>query len=119
MGFNDRRIALTDIGVIGGAGYVGLVTGVGLAALGHQVIAQDIDQRRLEMLRAGTSAVYEDGLEDILRQLIDIDQISFTDDLSETVRNSEVLFIAVGTPSLADGAADLSQVISVAERLRD
>jgi UDPglucose 6-dehydrogenase len=110
---------LTDIGVIGGAGYVGLVTGVGLAALGHRVIAQDIDQRRLEMLRAGSSAVYEDGIEPMLRRLIGMDQISFTDDLSETVRDSEVLFIAVGTPSLADGAADLSAVISVAEQLRD
>ena len=110
---------VTDIGVIGGAGYVGLVTGVGLAALGHRVIAEDIDQRRLEMLRAGKSAVYEDGLEAILGELIEMDQISFTDDLSETLRGSEVLFIAVGTPSLADGAADLSAVISVAEQLRD
>ena len=110
---------MTDIGVIGGAGYVGLVTGVGLAALGHRVIAEDIDQRRLEMLRAGKSAVYEDGLEAILGELIEMDQISFTDDLSETLRGSEVLFIAVGTPSLADGAADLSAVISVAEQLRD
>ena len=110
---------MTDIGVIGGAGYVGLVTGVGLAALGHRVIAEDIDQRRLEMLRAGKSAVYEDGLEAILGELIEMGQISFTDDLSETLRGSEVLFIAVGTPSLADGAADLSAVISVAEQLRD
>ena len=112
-------LRVTDIGVIGGAGYVGLVTGVGLAALGHRVIAEDIDQRRLEMLRAGKSAVYEDGLEAILGELIEMDQISFTDDLSETLRGSEVLFIAVGTPSLADGAADLSAVISVAEQLRD
>ena len=112
-------LCVTDIGVIGGAGYVGLVTGVGLAALGHRVIAEDIDQRRLEMLRAGKSAVYEDGLEAILGELIEMGQISFTDDLSETLRGSEVLFIAVGTPSLADGAADLSAVISVAEQLRD
>ena len=71
------------------------------------------------MLRAGKSAVYEDGLEAILGELIEMDQISFTDDLSETLRGSEGLFIAVGTPSLADGAADLSAVISVAEQLRD
>ena len=110
---------MTDVGVIGGAGYVGLVTGVGLAALGHTVISQDVDLRRLDMLRDGKSAVYEDGLEPILRQLIDADQISFTDDQSSTIRGSDVLFIAVGTPSLADGAADMSAVISVAERLRD
>ena len=71
------------------------------------------------MLRGGTSAVYEDGLETILRLLIDRDQISFTDDPSKAVRNSEAVFIAVGTPSLAGGSVDLSQVISVAERLRD
>lgn len=110
---------MTDIGVIGGAGYVGLVTGVSLAALGHRVISQDVDQRRLDMLRAGKSAVYEDGLEPILQQLLDRDQISFTDDQSATIQGSTALFIAVGTPSLEDGAADLSAVISVAERLRD
>jgi len=110
---------LTDIGVIGGAGYVGLVTGVGLAALGHNVISMDLDQKRLAMLLDGKSAVYEDGLEPILAELNEMKQISFTDDQSETVRNSDVLFIAVGTPSLSDGAADLSAVIAVAEHLRD
>ena len=69
---------MTDIGVIGGAGYVGLVTGVGLAALGHKVISMDLDQSRIKMLQEGKSAVYEQGLEPILRQLIDHDQISFT-----------------------------------------
>ena len=110
---------MTDIGVIGGAGYVGLVTGVGLAALGHKVISMDVDQKRLDMLRSGKSAVYEDGLEPILVKLNEQGQITFTDNLNETVRNSDVLFIAVGTPSLSDGAADLSAVIAVAERLRD
>ena len=110
---------MTDIGVIGGAGYVGLVTGVGLAALGHNVISMDLDQKRLAMLLDGKSAVYEDGLEPILAELNEMKQISFTDDQSETVRNSDVLFIAVGTPSLSDGAADLSAVIAVAEHLRD
>jgi UDPglucose 6-dehydrogenase len=110
---------VTEIGVIGGAGYVGLVTAVGLSALGHKVIAQDIDQRRLDMLKSGTSAVYEEGLESTLQQLIKTDQISFTDDQTATIHNSDALFIAVGTPSLDDGAADLSRVIEVAEQLRD
>ena len=110
---------MTDIGVIGGAGYVGLVTGVGLAALGHKVISMDLDQSRIKMLREGKSAVYEEGLEPMLSELIHHDQISFTDNQSEAVRNADVLFIAVGTPSLADGAADLSAVIAVAERLRE
>ena len=110
---------MTDIGVIGGAGYVGLVTSVGLAALGHKVVSMDLDKTRLEMLRSGKSAVYEEGLEPILGRLNELGQISFTDDQSKTVRESDVLFIAVGTPSLSDGAADLSAVIAVAEQLRD
>ena len=110
---------MTKIGVIGGAGYVGLVTGVGFAALGHRVTSMDLDASRIDMLRKGSSAVYEDGLERILRQLIGLDQISFTDDQSQTLINSDALFIAVGTPSLADGAADLSAIIAVAEWLRD
>ena len=105
--------------MIGGAGYVGLVTGVGLAALGHKVISMDLNSRRLDMLRAGKSAVYEEGLESILQELNKLEQISFTEDQDEAVRNSDVLFIAVGTPSLSDGAADLSAVIKVAEKLRD
>ena len=110
---------MTDIGVIGGAGYVGLVTGVGLAVLGHKVVSMDLNQKRLDMLRSGKSAVYEDALEPILGRLNELGQITFTDDQGETARNSDVLFIAVGTPSLSDGAADLSAVIAVAEHLRD
>tara|TARA_A100001037_G_scaffold46549_1_gene37952 strand:+ start:17577 stop:18917 length:1341 start_codon:yes stop_codon:yes gene_type:complete len=110
---------LTKIGVIGGAGYVGLVTGVGLAALGHKVVSMDLDSRRLQLLRNSKSAVYEEGLEPLLEQLNDRCQITFTESQSDTVRDCEVLFIAVGTPSLSDGAADLSAVIAVAEKLRD
>lgn len=110
---------MVDIGIIGGAGYVGLVTGVGLAALGHKVSSMDLDQRRLEMLRDGKSAVHEDGLEPILQQLLDQGQITFTDDQSDAVSSSGAVFIAVGTPSLDDGSADLSAVIAVAEGLRD
>ena len=110
---------MVDIGVIGGAGYVGLVTGVGLAALGHKVISMDLDQDRLAMLREGKSAAYEEGLEPILARLNDNCRIRFTDDQTEVVRNSDVVFIAVGTPSLSDGAADLSAIINVAEFLWD
>ena len=91
---------MTDIGVIGGAGYVGLITGVSLAALGHKVVSMDLDQHRLEMLRAGKSAVYEDGLEPILQQLNERGQITFTDDLSETVRVSDVLFVLSGSATV-------------------
>lgn len=110
---------MTDIGVIGGAGYVGLVTSVAFAALGHKVRSMDLDISRIRMLMAGTSAVYEEGLEPILRELLALDQISFTDNQHQTVQKSDAVFIAVGTPSLLDGRADMSAVIDVAERLRD
>ncbi len=95
------------------------MTGVGLAALGHKVVSMDLDSRRLQLLRNSKSAVYEEGLEPLLEQLNDRCQITFTESQSDTVRDCEVLFIAVGTPSLSDGAADLSAVIAVAEKLRD
>lgn len=110
---------MTDIGVIGGAGYVGLVTSVGFAALGHKVMSMDLDISRIRMLMGGTSAVYEEGLEPILGELLGHNRITFTNDQHQTVQSSEVLFIAVGTPSLVDGRADMSAVIDVAERLRD
>lgn len=110
---------MINIGVIGGAGYVGLITGVGLATLGHRVISQDVDVRRLNLLKAGKSTFFEKGLESVLQGNLDQKQITFTDDPYLTIRNSDALFIAVGTPSLENGAADLSAVISVAEQIRD
>jgi len=110
---------LKNIGVIGGAGYVGLVTGVGLAALGHKVISMDLDRHRVDLLRQGRSAVYEQGLEDLLAELSSRAQITFTNNPAETVQASDVLFVAVGTPSLDNGGADLSAVITVAEQIRE
>ena len=107
------------IGVIGGAGYVGLVTSVGLASLGHNVLSQDLNNNRINLLQLGKSEVYEEGLENILSDLIIKKYISFTDDIEKTIQHSDVVFVAVGTPSLSDGRADLSQIISVAEKLRD
>ena len=107
------------IGVIGGAGYVGLVTSVGLASLGHNVLSQDLNINRINLLKTAKSEVYEDGLENILSDLISKKFINFTDNIEKTIRHSDVIFVAVGTPSLSDGRADMSQIISVAEKLRD
>ncbi len=105
--------------MIGGAGYVGLVTSAAFAALGHKVMSMDLDIPRVKMLMGGSSPVYEDGLEPILVELLTCDLLTFTDDQHKTVQDSEVVFIAVGTPSLADGRADMSAVIAVAEGLRE
>ncbi len=107
------------IGVIGGAGYVGLVTSVGLSSLGHNVLSQDLNLNRINLLEKGKSEVYEEGLENILSDLISEKLISFTENIEKTIRHSDVVFVAVGTPSLSDGRADMSQIISVAEKLRD
>ena len=73
------------IGVIGGAGYVGLVTSVGLASIGHNVLSQDLNLSRINLLKSGKSEVYEEGLENILSDLIAAKLINFTDNIEQTI----------------------------------
>lgn len=108
---------MDEICVIGGAGYVGLITGVGFAALGYRVTCVDVDRGRLEMLKQGKTPIHEEGLEPLLADLLSQRSIVFTDELDEAASLAKVIFIAVGTPPLADGRTDLSQAISVAEKL--
>jgi len=89
-----------------GAGYVGLTSGVCLASLGHQVICVDKDKDKLGQLEKAIIPIYEPGLAELLKE--HQTNISFTDDLAEAVKQSDVIFIAVGTPSLANGDVDLS-----------
>ena len=104
------------VGVFG-AGYVGLVTGTCFAEMGNEVICCDVDAERVSRLRRGEVPIYEPGLEELLRRNSDEGRLSFTIDAAETVRRSETLFIAVGTPSDEDGAADLSRVLEVARTI--
>src|SRR5436309_2244065 len=97
-----------------GTGYVGLVTGVVLADMGNQVIGVDKDPQKLAQLREGISPIYEPGLEEILKRTIQEGHITFSDSIEDAVRQSEVVFIAVGTPPAADGSPDLSAVKNVA-----
>lgn len=106
-----------NVCVIGGAGYVGLITGIGLSQLGHQVINLDIDQDRIATLAAGESPIYESGIESLLRYSLNNGTISFTTDFAAAVSASQVIFIAVGTPPMEKGHPDLSQMISVAQQL--
>lgn len=106
-----------NICVVGGAGYVGLVTGVALAELGNNVVNVDIDMARIDRLRKGESPFYEKGMEALLESNIEAGRIRFCTELPPVVAASEVIFVAVGTPSLEDGQADLSYVIRVAEEL--
>ena len=97
-----------------GTGYVGLVTGAVLADLGNTVIGVDRDEGKVGGLVRGVLPIYEPGLEEIVRRCADDGRLRFTTDLAAAVSESEVIFIAVGTPARADGGADLSAVEEVA-----
>ena len=98
-----------------GTGYVGLVVGLGFAESGNDVICVDIDQRKIEALRNGKVPIFEPGLEPLLKRNTDEGRLLFTTDLAQAVRNSYVVFIAVGTPPGEDGSADLTHVLEVAD----
>ncbi len=100
-----------------GTGYVGLVTGTCLAYLGHSVVCVDIDEGKIEMLREGCSPIYEPGLEGLIASGLQRRNLRFSTDLTGAVGESEIVFIAVGTPPLASGGPDLSAVETVAREI--
>lgn len=100
-----------------GTGYVGLVTGACFADLGNQVICADIDEEKIAMLKRGETPIFEPGLEEKVRINSRVGRLTFTADIGEAVRQGKIIFIAVGTPPLPNGQADLSQVRSVAETI--
>ncbi len=100
-----------------GTGYVGLVAGTCLAEMGNNVICVDNNLEKIEKLRQGIVPIYEPGLEELIKINISEDRLSFTDNITFAVENSEVCFIAVGTPQGDDGSCDLSAVFSVAETI--
>ena len=100
-----------------GTGYVGLVAGVCFADSGHVVVCVDIDEEKIAALRQGKSPIYEPGLDELLRKNIAAERITFSSNLAESVRASEVVFIAVGTPQGDDGNADLRAAMAVAHQV--
>ena len=97
-----------------GTGYVGLVTGTCFAEAGHKVICVDCDAEKVELLKAGGIPIYEPGLEEMIKRNVGGGRLSFTTSTKEGVEKSDVIFIAVPTPPLADGAVDLSFIEGVA-----
>ena len=106
-----------DICIVGGAGYVGLITSLGLAELGHSVTSVDVDEARVGRLRNADPPIHEDGILAFLRRNLDAGRLKLSTDLGGSIDGSDVVFIAVGTPSHDDGQADLSQVIQVTEEM--
>jgi len=100
-----------------GTGYVGLVAGVGFAESGNDVVCVDKVQEKVERLRQGKVPIFEPGVDDLLDRNTREGRLTFTTDLAAAVRDSYVVFIAVGTPPGEDGSADLSHVLGVAESI--
>jgi UDPglucose 6-dehydrogenase len=98
-----------------GAGYVGLVTGACMADLGHDVVVRDVIESKIDALRAGHVPIHEPGLEELLAK--NRERLSFTTDVSEAVEGADVVYIAVGTPPMYSGDADLSAVWTVVDEL--
>ena len=98
-----------------GTGYVGLVTGACFAEFGNHVVCVDKDSEKIEKLSRGEVFIYEPGLETIVHRNAEAGRLEFTTDLSEAVKGSLVVLIAVGTPQGNAGRADLSFVKQVAE----
>lgn len=100
-----------------GTGYVGLVTGVCLAHIGHNVICVDNNEEKVKLMKSGQSPIYEPGLSQLMHESADVGRLEFTVDLATGVAHGEVLFIAVGTPALPTGESDTRYVEAVARSI--
>lgn len=100
--------------IVVGSGYVGLVTGACFAESGVNVTCVDVDKDKIQQLKEGTIPIYEPGLEGLVKSNVLKKRLSFATDIKDSIDNSEVIFIAVGTPPGEDGSADLKHVLNVA-----
>ncbi|MBS3790515.1 MAG: UDP-glucose/GDP-mannose dehydrogenase family protein [Candidatus Thermoplasmatota archaeon] len=98
-----------------GTGYVGLVSGVGFAKHGHEVICVDIDEDIVDSINNAIPPIYEEGLEELLEKVVDSGKLSATTDLQGAVEKTDITFICVGTPSREDGSIDTSAIESATE----
>lgn len=97
-----------------GTGYVGLVTGTCLAETGNNVTCVDINEKKVEMMKAGKLPIYEPGLEQLFHRNIAQGRLQFTSNLAEGIKEAKIIFLALPTPPGGDGAADLSYVLGAA-----
>ena len=102
-----------------GTGYVGLVTGACFAEMGHRVTCVDIDAEKVAKLQDGWMPIYEPGLKPIVLRGCEDGRLYFTTSLAEAMKDTEIIFIAVGTPPGEDGSADLKHVLAVASAIGD
>ncbi|NBV06188.1 MAG: UDP-glucose/GDP-mannose dehydrogenase family protein [Proteobacteria bacterium] len=100
-----------------GSGYVGLVSGICFAKLGHEIVCVDKDEAKISKLKSGVIPIFEPGLKEMLDEVAAAKKISFTTNLKEALKGSVAVFIAVGTPQDEDGSADLSYVLAAAKEI--
>src|SRR4029079_18181936 len=111
VSYCEMRIAVV------GTGYVGLVVGACLAENGNSVICVDKDEQKTGARLSGQIPIYEPGLDELVSRNVKEERLSFTSDLPASVRRSDIIFSAVGTPQDEDGSADLRHVLAVAEQI--
>lgn len=102
---------------VAGTGYVGLVTGVALAHIGHNVTCVDVDKEKIEKMKNGISPIYEQDLEKLMQE--NSDRLDYTLDYKNAYKDADVIIIGVGTPEREDGSANLDYVLSVCEQIAE
>ena len=100
-----------------GTGYVGLVSGTGISDFGHKVTCYDVDEEKIESLNSGKIPIYEPGLEELIKKNTNAGRLFFSNDPEIAIKDADVIFIAVGTPMLNDGKANLKYVESAARTI--
>lgn len=104
---------------VAGTGYVGLVAGVCFAEKGHYVTCVDVDESKVELMKAGVSPIYEAGLEELMRKNYAAGRLDYTTDYKSAYRDAEAIFIGVGTPERPDGSADMTYIATVARQIAE
>ena len=112
-----RKPAATKRISIFGLGYVGAVSLACLARDGHQVVGVDIDATKLELIRARKSPILEEGIQELMRDVVDSGRVTVTADAAQAIHDTDVSFVCVGTPSAANGSQDLSAILRLAEQI--
>lgn len=103
---------------IAGTGYVGLVTGVCLAEIGHEnVVCVDVDKRKVDLMKTGVSPIYEEHLEELMKKNYEKGRIDYTTNYKDAYKDADIIMIAVGTPERSDGSANLDYIKKVAKQV--
>lgn len=103
---------------IAGTGYVGLVTGVCLAEIGHEnVVCVDVDKQKVDLMKTGVSPIYEEHLEELMKKNYEKGRIDYTTNYKDAYKDADIIMIAVGTPERSDGSANLDYIKKVAKQV--